>query len=69
MITDILLEQAINYAEEHKGCSLAGLMRDLGLSLNKASMLLDVMTAEGIVEDFNGDLFRKFLSRGRDVFK
>lgn len=68
MIDDILLEKAIGYAEDHKGCSLEGLIRAFGIGRNKAYMLLDIMEREGVVEPFDGNLFRKFLSKGKNVF-
>lgn len=68
MISDELLKMAIDFAEDRKGCSVDSLMCRFHIGRNKASMLIDVLEREGIVEPYTGNRIRPFISRGNDVF-
>jgi len=67
-VPDELLKDAINYAEYRKMVSVDTLMCKFHLGRDMACALMDVLESEGIVEAYDGNSIRKFISRGKDVF-
>ncbi len=61
MITNELLNQAIEFAKKNNGCSGADLQIEFSLGYNKAGQLMDILENEGIVYPFNGGRKRKLI--------